>query len=422
MKKYSIAIASLLCASTFALSPYPDAPRDYVAPHLPPDSFMWQIDLKNYQYKCSKPVPAWMDERVSKELAPFQERGISQRALDATFDKLQKSHLKSHFLRVRVIDERIYFMGNDEFGFRKFFRTIARCSDFPGIPDLPHLDMIFTSEDGILLSDHPYGYWITEDESLQAPIATHATHEDAPYGISVIDRYTMYSWSKLVSDIFSANASNPWESKEQIAFWRGAPSDYDHKLWELPEAEAFAAMQRTPRHATCVQHYFYPFLMNAGYSSMNDCPAVLTNKLKPFMKPACSPAEHLHYAFLPVLDGCSCTYPGYLWRLASNSTVFKVASKHSQWFYDALEPYVHYVPILDTVQDQLDRVMWAQGHPEICKQIAENATKFVQENLMPEDIYLYHLNLFQRYSDLQTFTREELIQMTENDPRWTRFR
>ena len=90
----------------------------------------------------------------------------------------------------------------------------------------------------------------------------------------------------------------------------------------------------------------------------------------------------------------------------------------SQWFYDALKPYEHYIPIEKDVSDLIAKIEWARSHDAECIQISRNARRFVEKNLMIEDIYLYFFSLLKEYITCQDFDKETLIKDTLNNPLW----
>ena len=89
------------------------------------------------------------------------------------------------------------------------------------------------------------------------------------------------------------------------------------------------------------------------------------------------------YKYVLELDGGSST-----WRfknaLLGGFVVFKVDSDDQQFFFSALEPFVHYVPVdkQDFEADLLAKLAWAEAHPEDCARIAKSARKFAHEHLM----------------------------------------
>jgi hypothetical protein len=144
----------------------------------------------------------------------------------------------------------------------------------------------------------------------------------------------------------------------------------------------------------------------------------VSSALWEFEKGRATYEEHLEHKYLPVLDGVMCTYPGYQWRLLSNSLSLKQESDQIQWFYRGVEPFVHYVPIKNDLADLFEKIAWARKEDGKCRTIVENSTQFALENLMFEDIYYYLYAVLERYSKSQGFRKFDLWKSTAHDPRW----
>ena len=114
-----------------------------------------------------------------------------------------------------------------------------------------------------------------------------------------------------------------------------------------------------------------------------------------------SKKEQINYKMLINIDGRTCTFPGLLWRLLSNSVTLKQETEDIQWFYPALKPWVHYIPLKRDMSDLVEKVKWVLANDGKAKKIAEQSTKFVKENLMMEDIDTYMVTLLNEYSKLR---------------------
>ena len=92
------------------------------------------------------------------------------------------------------------------------------------------------------------------------------------------------------------------------------------------------------------------------------------------------------------IDGTVAAYR-FPYLLAGGSLVFKQDSDYYEHFYHRLQPWVHYVPVKRDISDILERLQWAGQHNEKAKEMARNAAQFVQDNLLPEDLYCYVFQL-----------------------------
>ncbi|MBS3905133.1 MAG: hypothetical protein KGZ39_07395 [Simkania sp.] len=437
MRKVFSVGAFMAMAALAADSPYAHAPRDYHSPRSLPDSnFISTIDIAKLQAKFSEATPEWMMNRLQKEFSPFSSKKITQKALNETFAQFARCVGGHGCSRYRIIEGKIYRYGPDPFGMDAFFRTIGRLADYPGIPDLPNVDFIINHNDGTPFDFQPRDFWITEDFQDQAPILTYARKKDAPYLISIPDRFTIPEWAALSQQIIGALSQWPWEIKYKSAFWRGQPNDFARLgMSQSSYAETALRYSEMPRYKICSLSSLYPTFVDAGFSSPGfSATSELIAFIQPFNRPGIYQSQHLRWAYLPVLDGYTSTYPGFLWRLLSNSVAFKQESEDSQWFYDALEPYVHYVPISNQMEDLIEKIQWAQEHDVECKHIAENANAFVRKYLMIEDVYFYFFRVLQEYAQNQDCDAKQLYEETRKSerakkrrlarkiPKWVRIR
>ena len=99
-----------------------------------------------------------------------------------------------------------------------------------------------------------------------------------------------------------------------------------------------------------------------------------------------------------------------------------VVSQHVSGVVDIYLYYVHYIPISQHMEDLIEKILWAQQNDTLCKQIAQQATQFVTQNLMMEDIYRYFFEVFLKYADCQEFNTGPLLKETEANPEWIRIR
>lgn len=402
----------------------------YVRPEGISDAtFGSPVNIEKIQQKWNCAIPSWMTLRIRQELAPFLESPFSQEAISKTWERVKSVN---HMTRYRIIDGSIYRQGEDPYGFMdSYLRTVAFFCTFPGIPNLPNLEFIVCQADAVPIAPgdfDPVNYWISEDIHDQAPIFAYARAEDAKFVITIPDRFTIpdqpwLGWPTLAPEILRENGRHPWGQKKKMGCWRGATTDFNrHGIPGLSQQEVIDRYSQCPRYLLCELSLNMPTLMDAGFTAIHTPAPFLIEFVRPLMKPAISPGDHLDCAYLPVLDGYTSTYPGYLWRLLSNSVALKQETKDSQWFYDVLKPYVHYIPIKENLEDLVEKIAWAKEHDEECREIAENSTNFVLQNLMIEDHYVYQMLVFLEYAKCQKFQTQDLLQETKESPDWVQIR
>lgn len=82
-----------------------------------------------------------------------------------------------------------------------------------------------------------------------------------------------------------------------------------------------------------------------------------------------------NYKYLIDIDGNTNAWSSFFTKLKSNSVVLKVKTNFKQWFYDMLEPYVHYIPIENTLEDIEKKIRWCEEHQDLCVKISNNANE-----------------------------------------------
>jgi protein glucosyltransferase len=109
-----------------------------------------------------------------------------------------------------------------------------------------------------------------------------------------------------------------------------------------------------------------------------------------------------HYRYLLNLDGNAAAS-----RLASlfhtGSAVFLANSPFYEWWYPLLKPWVHYVPVGRTLDDLVDRVLWANAHPNEVAAIGAAGAAFARQHLHTHGVACYWWQLLTEFAALQSF-------------------
>jgi hypothetical protein len=357
-----------------------------------------------------KQVPEWVCDEINTKFRKFEERGITQNCLNETFKKILETPGSPPINRYRIIHGLLFRKSNKEAGrLSNFEHALA---ELHSIHPLPDLDFFVCLQDGLPESYNPKNFWITADSKNQSPILAGATLKSAEFVILIPDVLTFDLWEKTAQKINDFYEYFPWHFKREIAFWRGSSSDKGYN-WHNYETKPRFILSRLSQE--------YPNNIDAGFTSIYNIygeglrEQIINLGLE---KPCVSQESHLEYKYLPVLDGFMCTYPGYLWRLLGGSLCLKQDSEEVQYFYSALKPYIHYIPIKNDMSDLIEKIIWARENDEECKTIADQARRFCLNNLMIEDVYAYFYSVLEKYSSMQRFSFKRLIQSTRKDPKW----
>lgn len=393
-----------MCLLLWLLDPHPlDKKESFIQLIHDPNRFFSRIQ---------KGPSSWMQEQLSSDFNECEGRKITLESLDKTYSRIP-SELKNCALgvvRYRILNNRLYrysehpksvngdllffdpisaFESTQDTLLEKALKTLTQ------LAPLPDLDFIVTYADGTR-----EGYYLTERKEDQAPLFGWAKLRTTPFLILIPDWRSFSTWwfndiRKIKEGKNYQGKRIPWEEKKESAFWRG----------QLTNAVRLRICQISNER---------PDSIDAGLCFEKETPEELIH----LSKKGASYEEHLEYKYLPVIDGVMCTFPGYQWRLLSDSVPFKQESDQIQWFYRGLKPYVHYVPVEDDLSDLIEKIGWAKNEDETCREIALRSTQFADANLMFEDIYSYFYLALKKYSEYQDFGKFDLWKNTVRDPHW----
>jgi hypothetical protein len=81
--------------------------------------------------------------------------------------------------------------------------------------------------------------------------------------------------------------------------------------------------------------------------------------------------------FLLEIDGNANSW-GFFAKLLMGCCILKVESPFEQWFYQRLQPWVHYVPVAPDLSDLPERVSWCLKHDKACRKIADAARQLAE--------------------------------------------
>jgi len=378
------------------------------------ETFIKDFPKKEFKMKLKSDHPKWMNKQIKEDFKDFSdEKSITIDAVDKTYEKILKDGFvhRNAFIRYRIINNNLYRYYPAERSFTKKELEIEKAiKTLTKLTKLPDIDFIYSDLDGTPDFQMSKNFYILDDRQDQAPILSRAKIIDAKYVILIPDYCSLSTkWKNECQNILKNMAKYPWEQKDFLAFWRGNPNDKGYNLKNY---------KKKPRVIISFLSKEYPNFIDAGIVKSDNMQLKEVLIKENLIKSYATFEEHLKHKYLPVLDGFMCSYSGYQWRLLSNSLCFKQKSKEIQWFYLALQPYKHYIPIENDMSDLVEKIKWARSFDDKCKEIANNATEFVLNNLMMEDIYLYLYKVLKSYFLHQQIDKEELLQNTRRDLNW----
>jgi hypothetical protein len=339
-------------------------------------SFKWHaLFTTGWQHEFSRKIahketPEWMLHRIKRDLAPFVQTGIRKQMLDET---MRLSLAKNNLICVRYrIKNRHLSIPYPHRASCKRFKWInaalsALCKNAP----LPDMEFIICLEDSI------------DQVDLPGPVLGFAKHVSSSHVVLMPDMDSLSPHiPKLFHDVKRGIQRYPWEIKQDRIFWRGATTGQlitEKTFLELPRARAVAASLSSPH------------LIDARFTKLVQAAdgSLLRKRYAAFFSASCSIPEHLRYKYQLLIDGNTCAYSRAYWQFFSNCVVFKQNSDNIQWFYDLLQPYVHYIPLQHDMSDLEKKVSWAKQHENDMRAIVERAQQLANSALKPADVHFY---------------------------------
>ncbi len=410
MKKiflFSICIFSLL---TFSNSDIYDCLKDLLrVPYKQIKQYqsnkIIKAELPELEAKVKKTPPSWFLAQMKEDFSHISNLPITKSNIDETYENLRKLNDAYHYLRIKITDNKLSVLGYDNLQVKERADAKNRADAIIGaintigeIVALPNVDFIVSLGDSVSFNLSKY----------KAPIFTFASNKNhAENRILIPDSLTLISWPLIYYEILEINKEIPWEKKINKAYWRGATtgalfddrnyyrtftSEYTINNYFLYPRTRLVQFSVDHQDLIDAQFYAYPQTTEEARSTLNE---------KYRIAGKASKKDHLQYKIQVSLDGNTCTYPGYVWRLLSNSIVLKEDSDDRQWFYSIFKPWEHYIPIKADMSDLKDKLEWVRAYDIEAKKMAERAGIVVQQNLKISDMYWYILVLLQEYSKLQ---------------------
>ncbi|XP_070192308.1 protein O-glucosyltransferase 1-like isoform X2 [Littorina saxatilis] len=83
-----------------------------------------------------------------------------------------------------------------------------------------------------------------------------------------------------------------------------------------------------------------------------------------------------------------------------DSLVFHVGDEWLEFFYPAMKPWVHYIPVKQDLSDVRELLEFAIANDKVAKEIAERGRQFIWDHLRMEDVSCFWEKLMKRYAKL----------------------
>lgn len=112
--------------------------------------------------------------------------------------------------------------------------------------------------------------------------------------------------------------------------------------------------------------------------------------------------DHCNYKYLFNFRGVAASFR-FKHLFLCDSVVFHVGDDWLEFFYPAMRPWVHYIPVSRGLNEVKELLQFAKENDAVVKQIAERGRQFIWDHLRMEDVSCYWEKLLKRYAKLLKF-------------------
>jgi len=169
-----------------------------------------------------------------------------------------------------------------------------------------------------------------------------------------------------------------WQTRSDTIVWRGgmngtgwmnfAPEDIDNPavLQRIRMVRRLKGLDGVDAHLVDIHASVAPYTALARTQGLLAAPLPATS--------------WLGHKFAIDIDGYTNTWSNLLVRMLYGCCVLKVASQfgYRQWYYDALRPFEHYVPVAADMADFAEKIDWVRSNPAEAAAIAARGQALAQ--------------------------------------------
>lgn len=329
----------------------------------------------------SMPPPSeWMTHQINADL-----RGIVPEELTEAFllDKYQS--LPSNFTLIQIRD-----------GVATTYECDKKTElDFRERLILQHLNAVSQTvrlPNCIFLMDLGDGVISFSQYTVQVPFLCYSKKKSMEKLILFPDPDSLSSWETLQKEVKIGQGLYPWSKKKNKAIWRGSTTGVGFTRDNFSTFPRFQLVKKSLDN---------PKWVNARFTGIGQGAEKFEDKLKGYKGNALPVHKHLQYKYQILVDGNSCAWSRAYWQLFSNCLMIKQDSDLIQWFYGALKPGKHYLPVASDFHNLIRVLRWAKKHDREASKISANARRFAKKNLQYSDMQRYTYHLLVAYSNLQ---------------------
>ncbi|MCF7852155.1 MAG: hypothetical protein K9M07_02820 [Simkaniaceae bacterium] len=323
----------------------------------------------------------WMDESIERAFAHFTIERINKKDIEeATREN------KPYINRYRIINNQIHGRG----------ACVNLLQEILNHTTLPDLDFLYFEGNGpIDPSDLP---------KTNVPILVGFKNKHMSNAICFQNRYFLNTinpeknWIELNQQLKDQSCS--WDKKKPKMIWRGKTLG-PHEIYRIHN------WKKMLRGRLVALSLLSPDLIDAKFTRLVHFRSSDYQKLIESMGSGLgSPQSYLeqsHYKYAIYLDQNGTALIDEEAKLLSGALLFKPDSLFQQWYSDALEPFIHYIPVERNLSDLLEQINWAYKNEAKARSIALNGRLFAIDFLSPKGFIIYCIKLLKIYAEYQNF-------------------
>eukprot|EP00002_Diphylleia_rotans_P035675 TRINITY_DN7808_c0_g1_i4.p1 TRINITY_DN7808_c0_g1~~TRINITY_DN7808_c0_g1_i4.p1 ORF type:complete len:502 (-),score=103.04 TRINITY_DN7808_c0_g1_i4:49-1554(-) len=308
---------------------------------------------------------------VELELTIFREGFISQELLDECL------RVDSKCVRIQIIDNIAYRVSAKPPTPNRWRRWKRLIVSFVRRVKVPDTEFVICFDDRPLIVRHEplpvFGFYKTDN------------HNDILIPGDFHHEYFLTGFSEM--KIYEQRDNYPWESKKDVAMWRGSPNG----IWHF-DPYSHGNYHYWPRVRLARLSLHYPDLVDAAFSGdYGDypkdprMPPILAN----YTRSGMPMKDQMKYKYLILVDGNGSSDRFHTF-LETSSVVLKPFGPYYEYFQNLPTPYKHYIPIEYDFTDLIDKIKWARDNDDAVKRMAEHGTIWARNHLRFEEIFCYY--------------------------------
>lgn len=336
------------------------------ADHLYPESCHCPHTLNEFMALAECPD---YEEQIDKDLNAFRSMNYSK-VRQSLLDQFQGSRASAIAICQYVVKANQVYRNcyGQHVGFKMFMDSLLlsmtrkmRLPDFEIFVNLGDWPVMKKGGQSRTAGPRPVFSWCGSDDSYDIVMPTYDITEST---IDNMDRVTL--------DILSVQKHRmAWAEKEDKAFWRGRDA----------RRERLELVDKARNH---------PDLINA---SLTNFFFFREEEAKYGKTPYVSFFKFFDYKYSINVDGTVAAYRlPYL--LAADSLLMKQDSPFYEHFYKKMVANEHYLPFKRDLSNLVEQIRWAKENEELVLKMIRSANQFVNDHLMPRNIYCYNALLF----------------------------